>query len=467
MVSSFMRKNILSLLIMTGAWVSLSAQSASDLDQFKQIILMEAEDEQPDSTAVIETVETEYLPSDSVWTTNIDGDSVLVRKVSMIPEGMYQFPVFDGWHSYDSLSLTSKKRDPLFESSFRWVDDLADGFLILNRARREFIVNNPDLVKYNIDILPVRPEDYNMTVGSTAEKIVLQAPGVPIKKENVSEVAPEINRLKWLQEFNGAVQFSQAYVSPNWYQGGNNSLIMLVNALYKVKLNQKFYPKLLFETTVGYKLGVNTVPDDSIHNYSISEDLFQVNSTFGYKAAKKWYYTVNLQFKTQFLNSYNTNSTTLRSAFLSPAELNIGAGMTYDYTNTKGTFAFKASIDPISWQLMACVNKKVNGVGFDIPEGKRWTQKSGSSFGYNMTWKINYNITYTSRLFLFTNYSLFQADWEHKLAFNINKYLSTNIYVNMRYDTDTPRIEGSKWSKFQMKEILSFGFSYTIDNTRP
>ena len=33
----------------------------------------------------------------------------------------------------------------------------------------------------------------------------------------------------------------------------------------------------------------------------------------------------------------------------------------------------------------------------------------------------------------------------------------------MRYDTSTVRERG--WSKFQFKEILSFGFSYTFANT--
>ena len=80
-----------------------------------------------------------------------------------------------------------------------------------------------------------------------------------------------------------------------------------------------------------------------------------------------------------------------------------------------------------------------------------------------MNWKITYNILYQSRLFLFTDYSRFQGDWEHTFKFNINRYLSTNIYAHMRYDTSSVRERG--WSKFQFKEILSFGFSYTFANT--
>ena len=403
------------------------------------------------------------LKGDSIYVNSILGDTVWVRKVKHAPSAMYQATVFDGWHTLGDIDFQPSAKNVFGNDYFQWLNDLENSYLFLKKARQSFMTNNPDMVRYNVDMLPKRPENYNQAVEGVAEKIEIAE--VAVQKGNVSEMLPPLERLKWLQDFNASVQFSQAYISPNWYQGGNSNLIMLVNALYKVRLNQKFYPKLLFETTIGYKLGVNTVPDDSIHNYSVSEDLFQINSTFGYKAAKRWYYSVNLQFKTQFLNSYNSNSMTLRSAFLSPAELNIGAGMTYDYTNPKGTFSFKASIDPISWQLMACINNKMNATAFDIPEGKKWTNKSGSSLGYNMTWNMTYNIVYTSRLFIFTDYKLFRADWEHKLAFNINRFLTTNIAINMRYDTDTPYTEGAHWKKFQMKEILSFGVAYTFSNT--
>ena len=70
----------------------------------------------------------------------------------------------------------------------------------------------------------------------------------------------EVKRVNWLRSFDGSVQFSQAYISPNWYQGGNNNLNMIANAIYNVKLNQAFYPNLLFDTTVQYKLGVYSAP---------------------------------------------------------------------------------------------------------------------------------------------------------------------------------------------------------------
>ncbi len=291
----------------------------------------------------------------------------------------------------------------------------------------------------------------------------MQERAVGDRRNEVTSLAPEIDRKIWIQSLAVTAQFSQAYVSPNWYQGGNRSLIMLVNAAYNVKLNQHYYPNLLFETSAGYKLGTNTAPDDTIRSMNISEDLLQINSTFGYKAARRWYYSLNLQFKTQLFNSYPSNSDKLKSAFLSPGELNLGLGMTYNYQNDKKTFDFNATIAPLSWQLSTCISQRINEESYGIRPGRNARCEYGSNAEYKLSWKITYNIKYQSRLFLFSDYSRFQGDWEHTLSFNINRYLSTNIYAHMRYDTSSVRDGG--WSKFQFKEILSFGFAYTFAHT--
>lgn len=53
-----------------------------------------------------------------------------------------------------------------------------------------------------------------------------------------------------------------------------------------------------------------------------------------------------------------------------------------------------------------------------------------------------------------------QSDWENTINFSINRYLSTQMYIHLRYDSSQPSIEDSRWHKVQMKEILSFGLQY-------
>ena len=45
---------------------------------------------------------------------------------------------------------------------------------------------------------------------------------------------------------------------------------------------------------------------------------------------------------------------------------------------------------------------------------------------------------------------------------DINRYLTTQIYAHLRYDTTTPRTED--WHKLQVKEILSFGVTYRFSS---
>ena len=157
-----------------------------------------------------------------------------------------------------------------------------------------------------------------------------------------------------------------------------------------MKLNQKFHPNLLFEANMSYKLGTNSAPDDSLRSYNISEDLLQLNTTFGYKAFRRWFYSANAQFKTQLLQSYNTNSTTLRSAFMSPGELNVGLGMTYDFTNKRNTFTFNTSIAPLSWQLRTCFSSRMNRANYNIKPGHHTVNKIGSSAEYKISWTISF-----------------------------------------------------------------------------
>ena len=279
----------------------------------------------------------------------------------------------------------------------------------------------------------------------------------------VADLEAKFAKKHWLKTFNANLQFSQAYVSPNWYQGGNNNLNALLNLYYNVKLNPAFHPKWLFENTLQYKLGMNNAPDDELRDYSISEDLFQWNMTVGYRSTKRWYYSLNTQFKTQILNNYKSNTTTLKAAFLSPGELNVGVGMTYNYANPKKTFTFDASISPFSYNMKTCLRKRMNVTSFGIEEGRKTVSEYGSSAEGKLTWKMCDNISLRSRMFVFTDYDYIQGDWENTIQFTINRFLSTQIFVHMRYDSTSPVIEDTDWHKFQLKEILSFGFTYKFN----
>ncbi len=398
----------------------------------------------------------------------MDNDSLYMEYDSFnpypIPSTYFKPTVFDKLHILKSFGIEdntvlSPGIDPLVTE---WITRSEAHARLMERVRQRYIVDYPYLIQYDEAHLPEPPKKYTATVDPSTARILIREV-VPTKEMPKTELGAKFGKKHWLKTFNANLQFSQAYVSPNWYQGGNNNLNAILNLYYNVKLNTAFHPKWLFENTFQYKLGMNNAPDDELHDYNISEDIFQWNMTVGYKSTKRWYYSMSTQFKTQLLNNYKPNTTTLKAAFMSPGELNVGVGMTYNYTNPKKTVTFDASISPLSYNMKTCVRKRMNETSYGIEEGRKSVSEYGSSAEGKLQWTICDNISLRSRLFVFSDYDYIQSDWENTLMFTINRFLTTQIYVHMRYDSTSPVIEDTDWHKFMLKEILSFGFTYKFN----
>lgn len=365
---------------------------------------------------------------------------------------------------------------PVFSVDTVRITDLDPNTLTLRRARKplfsvsridrinrelmaEYLMAHPEKAKYLAWKLPEPPrllpaEDY------TDEYLIEDIP-VDVMEQPVPGIIDAVKRTDWLHKTDASLQFSQAYISPNWYQGGNNALSLLVNLLWDVRLNEVYHPSLLFESTLSYKLGLNSTPQDSLHRYSVSEDLLQYNFKFGIRARQKWFYSFTAMFKTQMLNTYGENSRVRKASFMSPGELNLGIGMTYATTGLKKRLKFNASIAPVSYNLKTCLDHLVDPTQFSIKAGRKTQSQIGSNAEAVLEWNIVSNISWRSRMFLFTNYDEFQGDWENTLNFAVNRFLSTQIYVHLRYDTASHQYDGH-WRHWMLKEILSFGFRYAF-----
>ncbi len=376
-----------------------------------------------------------------------------------LPRSFFLPAVFSSYQMPDTTSIFTPEYSG--NPALRWMEDDAS---VSRRSRailQRMVIRNPSAAPYNVEFLPESPKEWVVEVNPDEHSIVIRDLS-DVEKADQTTFGPVIIKKKhWMRTFNASLQFSEAYISPNWYQGGNNNLNALLNLYYNVKLNQKYHPKLLFENTFQYKLGINNAPDDSLRNYNISQDIFQINTVFGIKARDKWYYSVTGQFKTQFLNNYAKNSNVLNAAFMSPATLTLGLGVTYNTTGPK--YTFDASIAPLSYNLDICTNKRVDETSYSIDEGKHFKHSFGSSVECKLAWTIAYNIKLSSRLFAFTDYKSAYADWENTVVFEINRFLTTQLFVHFRYDTETPYYaEYGHWKKLQIKEILSLGFAYTF-----
>lgn len=374
-----------------------------------------------------------------------------------LPRTVFLPAVFTGFEYPDTTSVFTP--DFSGNPALEWIEEEMAMQRKIKALNYNLFLNHPENVTYNINLLPEAPKAFHAVVDPEKHTIAIEEFANKAEAVNPIDIGPAKKR-HWIRTFTASLQFSQAYVSPNWYQGGNNNLNALGQLYYNVKLNTQYHPNLLFETTAQYKLGINSAPDDTVHSYNITDDIFQVNTTFGIRAHKRWYYSFTGQFKTQLLNSYQSNSQNLRSSFLSPGELTAGIGMTYNYANAKKTFTFDASLAPLSYALRTCISDKIDPTKYNIEAGRKVSHHFGSTAELRLFWKICYNISFSSRIFAFTDYETAQMDWENTLVFEINRFLTTQIYCHARYDSSTPRCDDPSWKKLQVKEILSIGFAY-------
>lgn len=340
----------------------------------------------------------------------------------------------------------------------QWLDDALATQARTRTTRYTAMLRQPWLTRYNERTLPKPPQEYVYTPNPAASRLTVGQIGKePTKIEPVS--TERIKRRNWLHTFQASLHFTQAYMSDNWYQGGQNNVNVLGDVQWNFNLNQTLHPKLLFNNTVHYKLGVMTAHNDSLRNWSISEDNFQFNSQFGYKAVKNWYYSATLQFKTQFLTNYKSNSHTMTASFLSPGELNVGLGMTYSYKDKESIRQLTLSISPLSYNLKTCRNiEDLNPTSFGIDAGHHTKHSFGSKMEGKFIWAISPAVQWTTRLYAFTNYEWAQGDWENTLNFSVTRHLSTQFYLHLRYDKS--HTWDPDWHYWQLKEILSFGLTY-------
>lgn len=339
-----------------------------------------------------------------------------------------------------------------------WLNNALRGHRRMDDNRYRLMIDNPDIVRFNERRLPKPPKEIVVETDPSATELE-----VDIEKIDGGKFKPidrrEIKNHNWLHTFVGSLHGTQAYISSNWYQGGENNLNLLADVQWNCNYNQKLHPKWLFNNTLHYRLGIATAKGDSLRNYSINEDNFQFNSQLGYKAVKNWYYSATLLFKTQLLNNYVTNSRTLAAAFLSSGELNLGLGMTYDYKDKDGYKLFNLSIAPLSYNMKICRDiVKFDPTKFGIEAGHHTKHNFGSNIEAKFEWKITPSITWKTRFYAFTDYKYVQGDWENTLSFAVNSFLNTQIFTHLRFDKSRPWNED--WKYWQFKEILSFGLTY-------
>ena len=350
-----------------------------------------------------------------------------------------------------AYNLSSENQSLSLDESFAEELEKSNSEKVLEEAKNSVVSKNPADVEYTNETMPKAPKNEKMKKKNQKEFVAIEKLDVP--STSVTTDAPPTPKL-WKHSFTSSIQVSQAYISKNWYQGGESNFNLISDQLYNVEYDHN---NILFTTSAQWKVGISTTPSDQYHKISINDDLFQINSKLGIKAVKDWYYTVSLLFKTQLFDSYASNSIDKNSSFFSPGEFNIGVGMSYNKKIAERKFETSVMLAPLSYNLKFSLDEELAYRKAGIKEG-RFDNQVGSSLEGTFKWEFYPNLTWTSRVFYFTDYKSILADIETGLNFVFNRFFSTKIYLHARYDDSVPRNEHN--NHLQFKEMLSFGFNY-------
>ncbi|AKD02418.1 DUF3078 domain-containing protein [Pontibacter korlensis] len=272
----------------------------------------------------------------------------------------------------------------------------------------------------------------------------------------------------------GTVNFSQVSLS-NWAAGGQNTVSVLGNANLFANYEQG---KNTWNNSLDLTYGLVKLEGRRVQK---SDDKLELNLKYGYRASKRWFYTSQLNIKTQLTPTYSITRDTLISNFFSPASVLASLGMDYKPNSKLSVF-----ISPFTGKFTIVANQRLAdrgafGVeraekdveGNPIPgTGKHLRREFGGYVNVRYKNEIFKNITLQSKLDLFSNYlrnpENVDVNWENLLNFKVNKTISASLFAHMIYDDDVNidvdrdgdgKTDG-RGPRLQVKQTLGIGISY-------
>lgn len=261
-------------------------------------------------------------------------------------------------------------------------------------------------------------------------------------------------RSHWRREANIALQMTQNYATENWQQGGINAFSLLWSA--KAYANYK-KDKISWQNTADWRVGLSTVSGDTLRKVNTTDDVFQLYSKLGYQVHEKWYVTLSADFQTNLFPSFRSNTTQLKTTFLTPIRYTMGVGI--DYKPVKG---LSVNISPVAYKMVYANlsdPNRVNVTDFGIESDGNILNEVGSSIRLEWKWKPIREIEIDTKFYFFTNYHQIETELLVDANFIINRYLSAKVMLHPRYDGTVESVSDEK-VKIQFKELISVGFAH-------
>lgn len=281
--------------------------------------------------------------------------------------------------------------------------------------------------------------------------------GVSAIAQETKTEAPVVDTVKaWSIQGQNTLMLNQAAFS-NWIGGGANNVGWLAGVNYNMTYEKG---KDLWENIVILGYGQNNTKGTGTRK---TQDVINLSTNYGREFVEHWYLSGGASLQTQFAAGYedgNNPDARKISSFMAPGYVNVGVGVTYRPNDN-----FTMTLRPANARITFVSDKDLQYAGsYGL---KNDGDTSLFQFGFLGTAiykvKLMENINLTNTGSIFSNY-LDHPDrlvlaYGAVLNMKINKYISSNITLDLMYDHN-------QIQKTQLKQTLGVGFGYNFDNGR-
>ncbi|HZL09481.1 MAG TPA: DUF3078 domain-containing protein [Prolixibacteraceae bacterium] len=272
----------------------------------------------------------------------------------------------------------------------------------------------------------------------------------------------------WELGGNGTFGFTQMALS-NWKKGGESAFSFLM--VLKGYANYSMDSKIKWENSAELRNGWIRQGGE-VNQTQKNDDKLELISRLGISAFKKWYYSTEIDFETQFFNGYKyPDKTETISAFMSPAKTLFKLGLDY-----KPNDNFSLFLSPITAKYVFVRDTAlVDQTRYGVSPNRRSFWEPGLNADLRYKIDLTPRISYETKYKMFMNYQQpfkkVDISWENTIVAQLTNRINMTFMLFMLYDDNvtfaTGRMDASGEEiykpKWQTKEMMTIGFSYNIN----
>ncbi len=276
----------------------------------------------------------------------------------------------------------------------------------------------------------------------------------------------------WMIGGEGNVGFSQTYLSKYWKKGGQSALSSLI-VLKGFANYRRADGHIKWDNSGEFRNGWIR-PGGKEEQLQKNDDKFEITSRFGVSASKKWYYSSEFNFETQFFKGYRyprAEDAKPISAFLAPSRMYFKVGMEYKPNKNFSLLLSPFTVKNVYVSDTALIDQTKFGI--DVNRKSYWEPGLNADLFFRKS--VTKDITYETKYKMFVNYQepfkKLDMNWENNFVMKLNEFVNMRFLIHMIYDSNVlfpiyneNEVKIGEKAKLQLKEFFSVGFTYKINH---